>query len=78
MFSAGEEDNVRKEGLFGSLFFEAHELANGATGVTMGVANPTGLVVTFVFCAVFLSMCQLGFHALKRYRTRLLQERRHQ
>jgi hypothetical protein len=77
MFSAGEEDNVRTEGLFGSLFFETHELANGATGISMGVDDPAGLIVIFLFCAAFLLMSQLSFHALKRYRAQLLRERNH-
>jgi hypothetical protein len=36
MFSASEV-GVRKFGLFGSLFFEPHQLENGATGLEFGV-----------------------------------------
>lgn len=74
MFSTGEE-TVRREGLFGSLFFETKEVGDGVTGATMGVANPTALIVIFVLFAVILGFAQTTFRGLKQYRAELIEER---
>ena len=76
MFSMGDETG-RKEGLFGSLFFEAAEVREGVTGATMGVDNPTGIFVVFVFFFLFLTSTQLAYLGLKSRRDQLLKERAH-
>lgn len=76
MFSTGEEP-ARHEGLFGSLFFEMREARPGVTGVSMGVDNPTGLVVLFLLLIVVLLFVQLLYAALKQYRAQLIEERAH-
>lgn len=74
MFSTGEE-TVRRGGLFGSLSFETKEVRDGVTGATMGVANPTALIVIFVLFAVVLGFAQIAFRGLKQYRAELVEER---
>lgn len=76
MFSTAE-DNVRKEGLFGSVFFETREVREGVIGSSMGVDNPLGLVVIFLVLFGLVSMAQLAYHALKAYRADLIRERSH-
>jgi hypothetical protein len=74
MFSTGRE-SVRKEGLFGSLFFEAREAPGGATDVSMGLANPTGLVVIFGLLCVVLAVTQVVYQELSLHRKKLISER---
>ncbi|SDQ72446.1 hypothetical protein [Quadrisphaera sp. DSM 44207] len=80
MFSTGEE-SVRREGLFGSVFFETTEVREGVTGASMGVDNLTGLVVVFVVLFLFLVLTQVAYRGLKVHRARLIEEQaggRHQ
>jgi hypothetical protein len=52
VFSASEL-GVRKFGLFGALFFEPHEQANGGTGLEIGVSNATPIAIIFLALLVF-------------------------
>jgi hypothetical protein len=74
MFSTGRE-SVHREGLFGSVFFETTQVRPGVTGATMGVANPTGLIVIFLMYVAFLTLTQVTYRGLKTYRARLIKER---
>ena len=74
MFST-DEDNVRKEGLFGSVFFETREVREGVIGSSMGVDNPLGLVVIFLVLFGLVTLTQIAFHGLKAYRAELIRER---
>ena len=74
MFSTGEE-TVHREGLFGSLFFETQQVRPGVTGATMGVADPTALVIIFVLFTVILLLAQIAYRELKQYRAHLIEER---
>jgi len=74
MFWIGEE-SVRREGLFGSLFFETKEVREGVTGILMGVANPTGLIICFLVSVLFLTLTQFAYRGLKQYRAQLIMER---
>lgn len=75
MFSTGEDEIVRREGLFGSLFFETEEVREGTIGATMGVDNPAALIVIFVLFLLFLTVTQFVYQGLKSYREQLLEER---
>jgi hypothetical protein len=41
----------------------------------MGVANPTGLIIIFLFLVVVLTFAQIAYRQLKQYRARLIKER---
>ncbi|MGW3508224.1 hypothetical protein [Streptomyces sp. NPDC000994] len=74
MFSTDGDQIVHKEALFGSLFFETQEKSGGATGVTMGVANPTALIIMFFVFAIILMMTQITYRGLKQRREQLIKE----
>ncbi len=72
MFSASEI-GIRKFGLFGALFFEPHEQANGATALEIGVANGAPIAVMFSVCLVFYIAVASVLERLKLHKRRLLQ-----
>lgn len=74
MFSTGDEP-ARREGLFGSVFFETKEVREGVTGASMGVDNPTGLLIVFVLYFALLTLTQFTYRGLKSYREQLIRER---
>lgn len=74
MFSTDGDGTVHREALFGSLFFESREKAGGATGVSMGVENPTALIVLFLVLVVVLTMVQFTYRGLKQRREHLIRE----
>ncbi|WP_055495331.1 hypothetical protein [Streptomyces sp. TP-A0356] len=74
MFSTDSDHSVHREALFGSLFFDQKEKAGGAIGVTMGVANPTALIVMFLVFAVVLTFTQITYRGLKQRREQLIKE----
>ncbi|MGW3955944.1 hypothetical protein ACWEKM_34675 [Streptomyces sp. NPDC004752] len=74
MFSTDGDQIVHKEALFGSLFFETQEKSGGATGITMGVANPTALIILFFVLTVVLTMIQFTYRGLKQRREQLIKE----
>ncbi|MDV3221352.1 hypothetical protein [Intrasporangium sp.] len=76
MFST-DEDNIRKEGLFGSVFFETREVREGVIGSSMGVDNPVALLVIFAVLFLLVTVAQVAFHGLKQYRAELIRERSH-
>ena len=71
MFSTGEE-YVHKVGLFGSLFFETTAAPDGATGVSMGVADPVVLVGVFAAYLVVLVLARLLFRQWRGRRQQLV------
>jgi hypothetical protein len=71
MFTTDDEV-VRKEGLFGSVFFETKEVRDGGTGATMGIDNPVAVVVIFGLLAILLAFTQVIFRMLKSYRSQLV------
>lgn len=73
MFSTSEV-GVRKFGLFGALFFEPHEQANGATGLEFGVANAVPIAIIFVVLFVFYVAAAAIHERLKAYKDNLLRE----
>lgn len=74
MFSTDGDRAVRKEALFGALFFETREKSGGATGVIMGVADPTALIIMFFVFTVVLVMVRFAHQGLKRRREQLAEE----
>jgi hypothetical protein len=74
MFTTGKE-SVHREGLFGSLFFETREAPGGVTQASMGVANPTALVIVFLLFFVVLALTQVSYRELKQYRGQLIEEK---
>ncbi|MEE1939666.1 hypothetical protein V1L54_09605 [Streptomyces sp. TRM 70361] len=74
MFSTDDDKAVRREALFGSLFFETEEKGDGALGVTMGVANPTALIILFLVFAAVLTMVQFTYRGLRQRREQLIEE----
>lgn len=75
MFSTGEGEFGRKEGLFGSVFFDAEDKGEGITGATMGIADPTALVIIFTLILVVLAFFQIALYRLKSYRAQIIAER---
>src|SRR5215211_2793196 len=73
MFSASEV-GVRKFGLFGSLFFEPHQLENGATGLEFGVSNALPIFIIFLVLTVFAVAATVMFDRLKAYKKSLQQQ----
>ena len=73
MFSVGEELG-RREGLFGSLYFEATSVSGGVDA-TMGVNNTVGIVGVLLVCIALIALVQLAYLGLKRYRAELIRER---
>jgi hypothetical protein len=71
MFSASET-GVRKFGLFGALFFEPHEQANGGTGLEIGVSNGTPIAVIFLALLLFYVAVASVLERLKLHKKRLL------
>ncbi|QXJ22890.1 hypothetical protein AGRA3207_003966 [Actinomadura graeca] len=74
MFSTDGDKPIYRETLFGSLFFKAKPTGNGATGVTMGVANPTALIVIFVVATAVLTMTHITYRGLKHRREQLIKQ----
>lgn len=74
MFSVGEELG-RREGLFGSLYFEATSVSGGGVDATMGVNSAVGILVVLGVCIALITLVQLAYVALKRYRAELIRER---
>ncbi|MFF5483375.1 hypothetical protein ACFY5C_39505 [Streptomyces sp. NPDC012935] len=74
MFSTDGDKEIRRETLFGSLFFETQEKAGGVLGVEAGVANPTALIVLFFVLAVVLIFTQFIYRGLKNRREYLIKE----
>ncbi|MBD8060987.1 hypothetical protein [Oceanitalea stevensii] len=73
MFSVGEGLG-RREGLFGSLYFEATSVSGGVDA-TMGVNNTVGIVGVLLVCIALIALVQLAYLGLKRYRAELIRER---
>ncbi|MFK4296232.1 hypothetical protein ABH924_001369 [Arthrobacter sp. GAS37] len=71
MFSASEI-GVRKFGLFGALFFEPHEQADGATALEIGVSNGAPIALVFAACLVFYVAVAAVLERLKLHKKRLL------
>jgi hypothetical protein len=74
MFSTDTDEIVHREAFFGSLFFETQDKPGGAIGITMGVANPTALIILFAVLTVILTMVQITYRGLKQRRDQLLKE----
>ncbi len=74
MFSTDGDKEIRRETLFGSMFFETQEKTGGALGVEAGVANPTALIVLFFILAVILIFAQFIYRGLKNRREYLIKE----
>lgn len=64
---------VRKFGLFGAIFFEAHEQASGATALEIGIADGTPIAITFSIAFLFCLAVALVLEKLKRRKKQLLQ-----
>lgn len=71
MFST-DEAPASRTGFFGAVQFSTEDVGGGVTGSTMGVGDPTALVVVFAVVAAFLTLTQLAFVVLKHYRAQLI------
>ncbi len=76
MLSTGDE-TVRREGLFGGVFFQTQEVRPGVTGAEMGIDSIAGIVGVFAIFVVLMLLVQLTFLVLKQYRAGLIAERAH-
>ncbi|MHC0431243.1 hypothetical protein ACX6XY_13765 [Streptomyces sp. O3] len=74
MFSTGTDEIVERKAFFGSLVFETVKKDSGALGITMGVGNPTALIVFFFILTIVLTMIQVIYRGLKQRREHLLKE----
>lgn len=70
-----DEAPARAVGLFDSLYVETTRAGSGAVDVSMGVANPTALLVIFALCLTALALTQVIYQALTQYRLDLIEAR---
>jgi hypothetical protein len=75
MFSTDDED-IRREGLFGSVAVEIDKLSDGGLGLTAGVEDPIRLFLVFLVLAFFIAATQIVYGLLKQRRAQLM-ERSH-
>jgi hypothetical protein len=67
------DDNIRKEGLFGGVFFETRTPdPKGATALSVGVGNPVPLIVIGLGIFVFLVLFARIYTQLRQHRQGLL------
>jgi hypothetical protein len=74
MFTTDETPG-RALGLFGSLYLTSTASGTGAVDVSMGVADPTALVVLFALAFTVLTLAQVIHEVLKQYRLDLIAAR---
>lgn len=74
MFSA-DETYVRREGLFGALFFESVEAGDGGADIALGVSRPAVLGGIFVIFSLLIALSQVIYRWLKGYRSQLIAAR---
>ncbi|MGJ3189690.1 hypothetical protein FQP90_00725 [Paenarthrobacter nitroguajacolicus] len=72
MFSTMDA-GVRKFGLFGAIFFEAHEQPSGATAMEIGVADGTPIAIIFGIGFLFCLAVTVMLEKLKLRKKQLLQ-----
>lgn len=72
MFST-KDVGERKFGLFGAIFFEAHNQPSGATALEIGVADGTPIAIIFVIFFVFCLAVSKVLEKLKLRKKQLLQ-----
>ncbi|WP_158864861.1 hypothetical protein [Leifsonia sp. AG29] len=70
MFSTGPGDG-RSTGLFGAIFFEARERADGALDVGVGLENPVPLILVFVVTSAFVLAVTIVMARLRAYKREL-------
>ncbi|GGJ17507.1 hypothetical protein [Paenarthrobacter histidinolovorans] len=66
---------VRKFGLFGAIFFEAHDQPSGATALEIGIADGTPIAVIFCVAFLFCLAVTVVLEKLKLHKKQLLQAR---
>jgi hypothetical protein len=67
------DDNIRKEGLFGSVFFQTRTpVPDGATHLSVGINNPVPLIIIWVVVFGFLLLVARMYNQLKQHRENLL------
>ncbi|MET3366993.1 UNVERIFIED_CONTAM: hypothetical protein ABIE34_000214 [Jeotgalibacillus campisalis] len=64
---------VRKFGLFGAIFFEAHDQPSGATALEMGVSDGTPIAIIFSIAFLFCLAVTVVLEKLKLRKRQLLQ-----
>lgn len=74
MFST-DEATARAFGLFGSLYLTSTTSSTGPVDVSMGVADPTALLVIFGLSFTVIAFAQLIYAFLTQYRTDLIAAR---
>ncbi|MEU6970006.1 hypothetical protein AB0A71_20155 [Kitasatospora aureofaciens] len=77
MLSTDGDKAVERRALFGSVFFKVADTGagDGTLGVTMGVANPTALIILFVLHVGFLAVARAMYRGLRQRREQLIKER---
>jgi hypothetical protein len=75
LMSRTDDVPARTVGLFGSLYVATTQAASGATDVSMGVANPTALLVVLALAFAGLVLTQVVHQALQQYRVDLIAAR---
>jgi hypothetical protein len=70
-----DETPARVVGLFGSLYVATTESSLGAVDVSMGVADPTALLVIFGLSVTVIALAQIIHEGLKQYRIDLIAAR---
>lgn len=68
------EADVRKEGLFGAVFFSSTSSPDGSIGMSLGIGSWTSLVAFWLVCSVFVAALIIVVTRLRRYRASLITE----
>ncbi|QDG67936.1 hypothetical protein NIBR502772_18570 [Pseudarthrobacter sp. NIBRBAC000502772] len=66
------EAGVRKEGLFGGVFFSSTTSPSGSIGMSLGISSWTSIATVWLICSLFIFAVILVVARLRRYRASLI------
>lgn len=66
------EVNVRKEGLFGAVFFGSTSSPDGSIGMSLGINSWTSMAGVWLVCSLFVFAVIVVASRLRRYRESLI------
>ncbi|WP_411374137.1 hypothetical protein ACLH0K_13870 [Arthrobacter sp. MPF02] len=66
------EVDVRKEGLFGAVFFSSASSPDGSIGMSLGIGSWESMVAFWLVCSVFVCALTIVVTRLRRYRASLI------
>lgn len=72
LMASTPEAGVRKEGLFGGVFFSTETSASGSIGISLGINSWTSITVVWIVSSLFIFATILVAMRLRRYRASLV------